>query len=74
MSLCKEGKLMLPGRKWASTARPYAFALSLCLLLTGCVAPEPEPTPTPEPSAEASLSPVYSDWSKLEPYAPPQEK
>lgn len=44
--------------------RLLVFLLSFCLL-TGCgTAPEAEPAPPPE-----TVSPVYTDWSKLTPYA-----
>ena len=61
------------GREWAGKARPYAIALALVLALSGCTTPPaatPEFTPTPEPSPEVTFSPVYTDWSKLEPYTP----
>ena len=44
--------------------RLLVFLLSFCLL-TGCgTAPKAESAPPPEP-----VSPVYTDWSKLTPYA-----
>ncbi len=58
------------GREWASTARPYAAALALAALLGGCSAPPAAETPPPSPTPEATLSPVWSDWSRLEPYEP----
>ncbi len=54
-------------------AGPRAVALTLVLALSGCTTPPvatPEATPTPEPSPEVTFSPVYTDWSKLEPYVP----
>lgn len=46
----------------------------LILLLGGCSAPPaeetPGPSPTLEPAAESTLSPVWSDWSRLAPYEP----
>lgn len=69
---------MLSGREWASAARPYILALGLCLLLTGCgergTEVSPAVTPSPEPSAAVSVPPVYTDWSKLEPYRAPEVK
>ena len=64
-----------------------ALALAL-LLLSGCAplvnpfadlfgtpSPEPEltPTSTPEPTAAPPRGSVFTDWSKLTPYAPPRE-
>lgn len=43
------------------------LAGALVLLLTSCAA-----APAPSPAAE-SRSPVYTDWSALTPYAPPEE-
>lgn len=43
------------------------LGLALALVLTGCAAPAAE---TPEPTE--SVSPVYTDWSKLTPYEAPK--
>lgn len=51
--------------------RQIVAALLLALLLTGCAA---QNTPGAELTQEADpQSAVYTDWSKLTPYAPPQE-
>ena len=53
-----------------------AIVLLSLLILSGCaVQPAPSPTPvlTPEPTPAPTsepVSPVYTDWSKLEPYEP----
>lgn len=44
--------------------------LAAVCLLAGCASPAPEA----ETSAPEPLSPVYSDWSKLTPYEPPEEQ
>lgn len=44
--------------------------LTLALFLTACGGPAGEGAPPETP--EESLSPVYTDWSKLEPYQPDQ--
>lgn len=66
-------------------ARRISAALALLLLLTACNGPvteSPTPTPasvltpveipeeTPGETPAISFSPVYTDWSKLEPYEP----
>lgn len=69
---------MLSGRKWAGIIRVQGLALGLCLLLAGCgereIEATPVVTPAPEPPAAVSVSPVYTDWSKLEPYEAPEVK
>ena len=69
---------MLSGRKWAGIIRVRGLALGLCLLLAGCgereIEATPAVTPPPEPTAAVSVSPVYTDWSKLEPYEAPEVK
>ena len=57
-----------------------ALCLALLLLLAACGVPaapkapaESEPPETVEPpETQKALSPVYTDWSKLTPYEPPQ--
>ncbi len=69
---------MLSGRKWAGIIRVRGLVLGLCLLLAGCgereIEATPAVTPPPEPTAAVSVSPVYTDWSKLEPYEAPEVK
>jgi hypothetical protein len=52
--------------------RQIAAALLFALLLTGCTARQERPEAEIAPGAEPE-SAVYTDWSKLTPYAPPQE-
>lgn len=51
-------------------------ALLLLGLSAGCAAPrteDPEPDPDPIPAPEPEpVSPVYTDWSQLTPYEPPE--
>ena len=59
------------GRERAGNApKGYAIVLAL-VLLSGCTTPTTEtPAPTPVETPEVTFSPVYTDWSKLEPYTP----
>ncbi len=59
------------GRERAGNApKEYAIVLAL-VLLSGCTTPTTEtPAPTPVETPEVTFSPVYTDWSKLEPYTP----
>lgn len=47
--------------------------LALCLL-AGCAAPAPEAGDTAPDEGAEPASPVYTDWSRLTPYAPPEEQ
>ena len=52
--------------------RAVCCGAALCLLLAGCAAGTPAPSATPAPAE--SLSPVYTDTSRLTPYAPPERE
>lgn len=55
--------------------RVLPWLLALCLL-AGCGGGSPEnaaePAEAETPEAEETVSPVYTDWSQLTPYAPPE--